>query len=514
MHVVIAYKGPYLVRQAMDLELAAAVLQQAGHRVTLVHDPDTFGPTDNVLRWPRLAARLTSVDATARRVLAAAPRMVLLSVLPPTFGWAAQLAAALKAAGPVPVAVCGLHPTLAPARVMQEPAVDYLLRGELERALPQLVQAVAGELELAQVGSLWYRRGGQLRQTPLAALADLDRLPLPDKELFSPGVDHSYSYGAMVSRGCVNHCTFCEEGCLKAVHGAGYFRRRGVDAVMRELTTGLARYDFREVIFKDSYLSGDEDWLAELMQRYRQQINRPFKCFSHIQGLTARGVSLLKQGGCYCVEFGLQTWDEPLRRQVLGRQETNAEARRAFQLCADAGMWFDVDQLLNLPGEREEQHRHGALRYGELQRLNRVKVHQLYYLPGAAVVQHGVAAGDLDADAHRQLAEGREDFLFHRQPPTPQASDHQLAGWSTLFKLLPGLPRPLLRWLLQPGPRRVRALGLLPAPAVAALQGLLALRSQDLRFAAYLRSYPARVARTLGRALAHRLSELAGDRPG
>jgi len=492
MHIALVYQGSHLFRQALDLEVLAPVLCRAGHQVTFVHDPNPFGVTDNVLQVPPLARWLSAPGRTVRRLLHARPDLVLFSVLPSTFAWAREVAAGFAASHGAPVVFSGLHPTLAPERVMQDPHVDYVIQGEVEEVAAPLARAVSRGEAPGRVGNLWYREEGRVRHTFRATLVDLDALPLPDKELFAPYVSYGYSYVAMVSRGCPNRCTFCEEGCMDRMLGPNFFRRRSVDTVMDELAQGLRRFDYKEVIFKDSYLSDDADWLAELMARYRREIGRPFKCFCSIRGFSEQKARLLKEGGCYCVEFGLQTWNEPLRRRVLGRGETNEEARKAFSVCADQDLWYDVDHMFDLPGETLQDYHLGAMEYKVLRHLNRVKVHFLIYHPTAPIIQHGVEAGALPPDAPRLLEEGADRFFYSHKEADPRRRG-TLEGYAALYKLLPALPSPALHWLLRRS--RFRWLGRIPAPVMAALMGLLALRSGDLRFSAHLRLYPRKVLR-------------------
>jgi anaerobic magnesium-protoporphyrin IX monomethyl ester cyclase len=129
--------------------------------------------------------------------------------------------------------------------------------------------------------------------------------------------------------------------------------------------------------------------------------------------------------------------------------------------------------------------------YRRLRFLNRIKVHHLVYLPTAGIIDHGLAAGTLCADIRERLANGFEgDFYDAGTARDPQRED--VAGFAALYKLLPLIPAPLVDALVQG--HRVRLLRRVPAPAMAALQGLAALRSGDLRFAAYLSLYPAKVA--------------------
>jgi hypothetical protein len=230
------------------------------------------------------------------------------------------------------------------------------------------------------------------------------------------------------------------------------------------------------------------------MRRYRNEIGVPFKCFCTISGFDDEIARLLKEGGCYSIEFGLQTWNDGIRRDILNRRETNGEAFRAFQLCDKHRLPYDVDHMFNLPTETRGDHELGAQYYRRLRRLGRIKVHYLVYLPTADIVDHAVAAGDLPPDARQRLAEGLESD-FYDQSGGPEEDRSLVAGYAALYKILPMLPAAVVRWLLKRD--RVRALRQIPSPLMALLQGANALRCGDLRFLAYLQLYSAKVMHTV-----------------
>lgn len=494
MNVVLVYRGRYHIREALDLETLATVLRGGGHRVTLVYDPDTFGVTDNVLQFPALARLLSSDERTVSRIVDAAPDAVIFSVLSSTFAWCCQTAAEVKRQTSARTIFLGLHPSLVPQRVMSDRSVDFSVAGEVEGVINPLLEALGSDSDVASVGNLWYRNNGAAALTHRAELVDLDDLPLPDKDLFAPFVSHRYSYSAMVSRGCPYSCTFCEETCSKKLYAGSYFRRKSVDTVMRELVAGKRRYGYREAIFKDSYLSGNKSWLTELMDRYRKEIGVPFKCFCTVSGFDEETARLLKEGGCYSIEFGLQTWNDQIRHDVLNRRETAEIAFRAFAHCDKQRLWYDVDHMFNLPTETIEDHVHGAECYHKLPYLSRVKVHFLVYFPTADIVEHAVAAGDLPADAPQRLLEGQESD-FYDQGAADDDQKALVAGYAALYKILPMLPAGVMRWFLKGN--RVRYLGRVPSLLMAMLQGLNAVRCGDLRFMAYLYTYPVKVFRSV-----------------
>ncbi len=497
MNVTLVYRGRYLVREALDLETLSAVLRRAGHDVTFVYDPDTFGVTDNVFQIPAFARLFANDKRTIRRILRAQPDVIIFSVLSSTYTWCREIAAAVKRETTVPIVFLGLHPSLVPERVMRDPYVDYTIVGEAEEVIRPLIEAIGSGDDVSEVGNLWYRKNGEVLQTQRADLVDLDALPLPDKDLFAPFASHRYSYSAMVSRGCPYNCSFCEETCSKKLYDGKYFRRKSVDAVMDELVAGKKRYRFREVIFKDSYLSGNKPWLRELMERYRGDIGVPFKCFCTISSFDDETAQLLKEAGCYSIEFGLQTWNDEVRRDILNRRESSDDALRAFECCDRQRLRYDIDHMFNLPGETEADHIQGAGIYKQLRRLGRIKVHFLVYYPTADILEQAVASGELPQDAAKQLAEGEESD-FYKQTSGAKETRKLVAGYAALYKILPLLPAWMVRRFVKRG--RVRYLRWIPSVFMAMLQAANAVRCGDLRFVAYVKTYPMKVLRTLQRA--------------
>ncbi len=490
MNVAIVYRGRYLVRQALELETLVSVVRQAGHEVSFLYDPDIFGVTDNVFQVPLISRYLSSEKALARRISETFPDVVLFSSLPNAHGFLDRTAHLVDKNTKAPLVFLGLHPTLSPEKVLSSPWVDMVLAGEAEIALPILLNALENKKSLSQVPNLRFLENNRMKITPNAPLVDLSSLPLPDNDLFFPFVTHAHSYPAMVSRGCPFQCSYCEETLMKKLYGPGFFRRKSLDSVMAELVRAKNKYGFSEVIFKDSYLSGDEKWLSQLMERYAREIALPFKCFATITGFTENTARLLKQGGCYCVEFGLQTWNEGLRKEVLSRNETNAMARRVFSLCAERRLSYDVDHMFGLPGETRADHILGEREYANLDYLNRVKTHFLVYLPTAPLVEKAKALGTLSPDVDETLSRGVASDFFD-QIFTLKQDKRGLAGFSALYKLLPILPRRVLNYFLIKD--RARYLSHIPRPFMAFFQIIAAIRGQDKRFAIYLRDYPRRV---------------------
>ena len=488
MNITFAHLG----REHLGLEYLSAVLKQDGHSVALAYDPGLFGPEDNVLYSRFLERRFSRRERVLGEIENSCPDLVGFTVYTTTFRWACDIAAEVKQRLGVPVVFGGIHASLVPSNVIEKPFVDYVIDGEGERALSELVRGIESGNIGDHLPNLYWKDGGEIRhRAKRAAVATLDDLPLPDKSLFERHVNYRDDYLTMANRGCVFNCSFCCESRINELYGKDYHRRRSVDGMMQELLEMKSCYGFREVNFFDPIFTTDKEWLREFMERFRAEIGVPFRCFGHASFTDEEVVKLLKLGGCYAVEFGFQTANDSVRRGALHRFETEKANQRAFDLCDSHDLPYDLDHMFSLPGETEEDLITAARYYGERKRLNRIKCHNLTYFPGLKIAEIGFEQGALTTADLAALGEGRVHDFFHEDGIADLEQKRMKRSFEKLYKLLPLIPRGVLEYLLRGG--RYRAMRLIPGPLVALGQFLNGILKRDLRFTIYLRTITLRL---------------------
>jgi hypothetical protein len=106
------------------------------------------------------------------------------------------------------------------------------------------------------------------------------------------------------------------------------------------------------------------------------------------------------------------------------------------------------------------------------------------------------------------LADGEESD-FYRQSSGDKQTKKLVDGYAALYKLLPLLPTWMVRRFVKRG--RVCYLRWIPSLFMALLQAANAVRCGDLRFVAYVKTYPMKVLRTLQRATPKRRRALRSD---
>jgi hypothetical protein len=254
-----------------------------------------------------------------------------------------------------------------------------------------------------------------------------------------------------------------------------------------------ARYRFREVMFNDAIFFNDKQWLRELLSRYRREIGVPFRCFGQVRFMDEEVARMLKDAGCYAIEFGVQSMNEQLRREVLNRRETNAHNARAFRICDRLGLRYDIDHIFGLPGESEDDHVVAARFYSRLKGLNRLKCHNLTCFPRTPIVAAAQRVGRLtDADV-ADMEHGRTGDFFHVDEIRDHEAQRAKAGFVVLFKILPLLSTATVEGILHR--RWYRWMRWIPAPLVIAAQVANAIRAKDYRFFLYVRYYLLRLRR-------------------
>lgn len=123
-----------------------------------------------------------------------------------------------KEIDPEVITVIGnVHPTFLYEEVLEDPNVDYIVRGEGELTIVELMDALNSGSDLAQVKGLAYRVDGKAVATGKRPyIHDLDSLPMAWDLVDWP----IYTYKAMEnsvlaivssSRGCNQQCSFCSQ---------------------------------------------------------------------------------------------------------------------------------------------------------------------------------------------------------------------------------------------------------------------------------------------------------------
>ena len=190
-----------------------------------------------------------SFDEIEAEVAEMRPDMVgISSLFTPYYREALEIAARVKKRRNVPVVMGGSHASAVPESLLSSPYVDYVIRGEGERAFVELLRSLQGQLPIEEVPGLAHKKGGRFLFNPIIDNFDIDHLPFPDLSDFCPSTYQSAEKSLVfmiTSRSCPHKCSFCS---VHTTFGHDYRLRQldnVLEGILNSLSAGLPHHRFR-----------------------------------------------------------------------------------------------------------------------------------------------------------------------------------------------------------------------------------------------------------------------------
>jgi len=341
------------------------------------------------------------------------------------------------------IIIGGIQATSCPEEVISKDFVDYIVLGEGDDAIVELV-----ENPNKKIKNVWTKKNQKIIKNPLRPLLqNLDLLPFPDKELFVKEVPYLREiYHCITSKGCPFHCTYCFNNYMKKLYlGNKWLRKRSVENVIAELKIMKKKTKFKQVLFLDDCFTSDKKWLIEFLKKYKKEINIPFKAISHPALIDAEVISFLKEAKCIKVKMGVQTPIESIRKDICKRNETNELIKKTAKELRKKKMMFEVDHIFGLPSEKSEDYKQGLEFYIDI-KPSIFSSFWLQYYPNTEIIEIGKQFGEVDDKTIGKIIKGD---LRYGDTVKKRKSNPELLAISRFMCWIPILPRSLSRFLLR-----------------------------------------------------------------
>ncbi|MCE1245638.1 MAG: B12-binding domain-containing radical SAM protein [Firmicutes bacterium] len=208
----------------------------------------------------------------------------------------------------------GPGPTGSAKHIMEKfPCVDFIIRGEGEITLLELLKALKDNEPLSEINGLVFRDRDKVVVNPARCrIENLDELPLPDYSL----IDHrKYNIIYIPStRGCRHFCTFCDQPAL----WQGREIRRSLKSLTDEIDYITKELKAKwEIAFSDNEFCADPERFEEFSRIYREN-NYDF-CFSMDRRVDSVDDTFLKEArkiNCGLILYGVESGSEKVLREI------------------------------------------------------------------------------------------------------------------------------------------------------------------------------------------------------
>jgi radical SAM superfamily enzyme YgiQ (UPF0313 family) len=254
--------------------------------------------------------------------------------------------------------VGGEHASFLKGELLRDhPVFDYLVYGEGEQTLAELVHRLDGGEHVDDVQGLVYRQEKEIFvNDPRPLIEDIDSLPFPARHLlpverYVP-LQHRGDFmrlpsaGIVVSRGCAQELTLSSNsvwGGTSRVHSA----RR----ILEEMKRGMKKYGIREFRFLDENLTAPDGPVSELCDLIiRKGLDVTWSCYSRVTGIKKHILAKMKEAGCFQITYGIGFGTEKALK-TANLNTTLEQAMKAVDWTKEVGIECGCDFMLGLPGE-------------------------------------------------------------------------------------------------------------------------------------------------------------------
>ena len=308
--------------------------------------------------------------------------LIGISVITPSAPEAYDLARWVRRANKVrkrkiPVVLGGPHVSFLPEEGLEH--ADYVVRGEGEHTLAELVDALDGGGDLSDIRGLSWREGDQIRHNPDRPLEkNLDNFPFADFTLMA-GYQKLRHLPITTSRGCPHDCNYCS---VVSMFGRGY-RRRTNQTVVRELEEHLLPLG-RRIFFVDDNFAGRPKAAKELLSMMKQRgLGKKMRWYTQVTVHAAKDeqlLDLMKDTNCTQVYIGFESIN-PETLKEYNKKQSVEHIRHCVKMFHKKGI--RVHGMFMLGSDEDDAETIAAtVDFAKKQGINTVQFALLTPLPG------------------------------------------------------------------------------------------------------------------------------------
>lgn len=226
-------------------------------------------------------------------------------------------------------------------------AVDYVVNGEGEKTLDELLSAFSDESELAAIQGISYRNreGIPVVNPSRDLIVNLDDLPFAYANQTDDLRDRVVYYES--TRGCPFSCTYCLSASSTGV------RSLSIDRVKSDLAVLLA-LPLREIKFVDRTFNLDEKRVRTIIKYilgYPSQVKIHFEINAEL--FSDNMIDFLEKvpPGRFNFEIGIQSTFQPALQAVGRKQNLTKLSNNITRLALANNIHLHLDLIAGLPGE-------------------------------------------------------------------------------------------------------------------------------------------------------------------
>jgi anaerobic magnesium-protoporphyrin IX monomethyl ester cyclase len=350
------------LRPYLGLAYLGAVLEKAGHNVLILNGETFFKNINNegegvTVNKDDFSNNFSADHYVYRDIMAQvknfSPDIIGISFMTAGSSSAYILAKLIKEYCPkLPIIAGGVHPTLVPEEPLKKSCFDFVVKGEGELTMPELVDALEKNKGVEGINGLYFIKDGTVvKNQPRLFITDLDMLPYPAFHLlYDLEKQKSTCKGIITSRGCPFECNYCASKLM----WTRSVRFRSPDNVVGEIKDRHEKLGIKSFGFHDDTFTLRKPYVMEMCQKISDlDFKISWHCDTRGDTLDKPMLAMMKKAGCNQIYLGLESGSPKIQQMIKKRIDT-AKVKTAIDLARAVGIETTVYFMVGFPDETED----------------------------------------------------------------------------------------------------------------------------------------------------------------
>jgi len=229
--------------------------------------------------------------------------------------------------------------------------VDYVILGEGERLMPELLKKLNNPGNLNIPGVMYLKNNGTIYNENWIPEKDINtfEFPLFQKEDIKNSA-MPWRIPIITSRGCTHKCDFCQETIFWK-----YFRQRSPENVLDEIKFHIRDLGIRYFWINDSLLNANQKFLIDFCNLIIEE-NLAINWEGNVRAsklLNESMLRLMSKAGCKSLYFGVESGSNDVLRN-LNKGTTREVIEQNIKDVHDNNIWVHLYFIVGHPSETEE----------------------------------------------------------------------------------------------------------------------------------------------------------------
>lgn len=253
----------------------------------------------------------------------------------------------------VPIVWGGVHPTICPQSVLCEKYVDYIIRGDGEKAFYDLLKALEVRKERALSKDIfWENYNIHYFDNLNDSIINFDKEFISQK-YFIKRDGLSKAFPLETSRGCPHKCAFCHNSIL----GHSY-RVVATKLVIENIEQLYRKYNIDGVIFQEDNFFLDIKRVSEILNWIRDY-NIGWKANSRLSYFKKlvydkQMMKLIVDSNCHVLQFGIESGSERIL-ELINKGITVEDIVKINKCLAGYNIAVRYNFIIGFPTESKEE---------------------------------------------------------------------------------------------------------------------------------------------------------------